>query len=171
MKRLFFVTDEEGKQALSFIRTAIGLGATLLAGAMLTWFTWVTTQAYDVATNKALIADTGVRLEKSIDINRQDIILNNGEVEDTLNSLKTKLDARFDRVNGILHGRITKVDDKYDTKMTDLQKMLLQTNKLIVDMLIQKNKEVDLKKEEVEMQQQIQQQKIAPKWPVSPSNG
>ncbi len=171
MKRLFFVTDKEGEQALSWMRAALGLISAALVTVMVSWFVWVTTQSYDVATNKALIRDTGIRLEKSIDINRQDIIMNSGESEDTLNSLKTKLDAKFDRINGILHGRITKVDDKYDTKMTDLQKMLLQTNKLIVDMLIQKNKEVDLKKEEVEMQQQIQQQKIAPKWPVSPSNG
>jgi hypothetical protein len=149
MKRFLFVTDDEGKQALSIIRAVIGLGATLLAGAMLTWFTWVTTQAYDVATNKALIRDTGIRLEKSIRNNGDDIMINSGEMDDRFD----RVGAQFDRINGILHGRITKVDDKYDTKMTDLQKMLLQTNRLIVDMLIQKNKEVDLKKEEVQIQQ------------------
>ncbi len=179
MKRLFFVTDKEGEQALSWMRAALGLISAALVTVLISWFIWVTTQAYDVATNKTLIRDTGVRLEKSIDINRQDIILNNGEVEDTLNSLKTKLDARFDRVNGILHGRVTKVDDKYDAKMDQLQKLLMDTNRLVVEMLIQKNKdiqlqkkEIALEKEKVEMQQQIQQkQKIAPKWPVSPANG
>ena len=50
-----------------------------------------------------------------------------------------------------------------------MQKMLMQTNRLIVDMLIQKNEEVDLKKKEVEMQQQQQQQ--TPRWPMSPHNG
>lgn len=160
MKRLLFVTDEEGKQALSWLRAALALISTALVGVMISWFVWVTTQAYDVATNKALIRDTAVRLEKSIRNNSDDIMINSGEMDD-----------RFDRVNGILHGRITKVDDKYDIKMTELQKMLIQTNTLIVEMLIQKNKEVQLQKKEVEIQQKEQrQQKIAPKWPVAPSN-
>jgi len=153
MKKLFTITDEEGKQALSYLRTALGILSTLLIGALFTWFTWVTTQAYDVATNKALIRDTGIRLERKIDINTQDIIMNNGEVEDTLESLKAKLDAKFDRINGILHDRITKVDDKYDDKSSELQKLLMDTNRLVVDILIQKNKEVDLQKEEIQIQQ------------------
>ncbi len=144
MKRLLFVTDEEGKQAISILRAIIGVLSTVLVGALLSWFVWVTTQAYDVATNKALIRDTGVRLERSIGINTQDIIMNNGEVED-----------QFNRVNGILHGRITKVDDKYDVKITELQKLLMETNKLIVQMLIEKNKDVQLQKEEVQIQQKI----------------
>lgn len=144
MKRLLFVTDEEGKQAISVLRAIIGVLTTVLVGALLSWFVWVTTQAYDVATNKALIRDTGVRLERSIGINTQDIIMNNGEVED-----------QFNRVNGILHGRITKVDDKYDVKITELQKLLMETNKLIVQMLIEKNKDVQLQKEEVQIQQKI----------------
>ena len=85
--------------------------------------------------------------------------MNNGEVED-----------KFNRVNGILHGRITKVDDKYDAKITELQKLLMETNKLIVQMLIEKNKDIQLQKEEIQIQQQIQQQR-SPKWPVAPSNG
>jgi hypothetical protein len=164
MKRLFFVTDEEGKQAISVMRAVIGVLTTVLVGALFSWFVWVTTQAYDVATNKTLIRDTGKRLERSIDLNSQDIIMNNGEVED-----------QFERFNGILHGRVTKVDDKYDAKISELQKLLMDTNRLIVQMLIEKNKDVqlqkkelELKKEKVEMQQQ---QKIAPRWPVSPANG
>jgi hypothetical protein len=168
MKRLFFVTDEEGNKALSILRTALGLISAALITVLLSWFIWVSTQAYDVATNKTLIRDTGVRLERSIDLNKQDIIMNAGEVEDT-----------FNRVNGILHGRITKVDDKYDAKISELQKLLMDTNRLIVQMLIEKNKdiqlqkkELELKKEKVEIQQQMQQQqRIAPKWPVSPANG
>jgi hypothetical protein len=89
--------------------------------------------------------------------------MNHGEVED-----------QFDRVNGILHNRITKVDDKYDAKISELQKLLIQTNTLIVDMLIQKNKDIQLQKKEIELKKEkveIQQQKnIAPKWPVSPSD-
>ncbi len=168
MKRLFFVTDKEGKQALSVLRAVVATLTTLLIGAAFTWATWVHNQAYTVAINKDNITKTAERLERSIGINTQDIIMNHGEVED-----------QFNRVNGILHGRITKVDDKYDAKLTDLQKLLMETNKLIVEMLIQKNKdiqlqkkEIALEKEKVEMQQQTQQQqKIAPKWPVSPANG
>jgi hypothetical protein len=144
IKSLICVTDKEGKQAVSTLRTIIGIGATLLLGALLTWFTWVTTQAYDVATNKTLIRETATRLERDIGINAQDIIMNHGEVED-----------QFNRVNQILHGRITKVDDKYDAKLTDLEKMLIQTNTLIVEMLIQKNKDIQLQKKEVEIQQEI----------------
>jgi hypothetical protein len=155
MKRLLFVTDDEGKQVLSVLRTVVGIMTTLLVGALFTWFTWVTTQAYDVATNKQLIRETGIRLEKKIGINSQDIIMNNGEVEDTLESLKTKLDARFDRINGILHGRINKVDDKYDEKAVELQKLVMETNKLVVEILIQKNKDVELQKKEVYIQQKI----------------
>ena len=77
--------------------------------------------------------------------------------------------VRIEKNNVVLHMRSTKLDDKYDAKMTDMQKMLMQTNRLIVDMLIQKNEEVDLKKKEVEMQQQQQQQ--TPRWPMSPHNG
>lgn len=159
MKRLFFVTDEEGNKALSVLRTALGLISAALITVLFSWFIWVSTQAYDVATNKTLIRDTGVRLERSIGINSQDIIMNSGEVDD-----------RFDRVNGILHGRITKVDDKYDAKISELQRLLMDTNRLIVQMLIEKNKDVQLQKKELQIQQQIQQQR-SPTWPVAPSNG
>jgi hypothetical protein len=67
------------------------------------------------------LRETATRLERDIGLNSQDIIMNAGEVED-----------KFNRVNKILHGRITKVDDKYDGKLTDLEKMLIQTNVLIV---------------------------------------
>jgi hypothetical protein len=144
IKGLVTVTDKEGKQVVSTLKTIIGIGGTLLLGALLTWFTWVTTQAYDVATNKTLIRDTATRLERDIGLNSQDIIMNSGEVED-----------KFDRINGILHGRITKVDDKYDSKISELQKLLMETNKLIVQMLIEKNKDVQLQKEEVQIQQKI----------------
>jgi hypothetical protein len=157
MKKLFFVTDEEGKQALSVLRAVVATLTTLLIGALFAWGQWVHTQAYTVATNKENITKTATRLERSIGINSQDIIMNHGEVED-----------QFDRVNGILHGRITKVDDKYDAKITELQKLLMQSNTLIVEMLIQKNKDVQLQKKEIEIQQQSRQ---TPKWPVSPSDG
>lgn len=141
MKKLFFVTDDEGKQILSVLRAGIALGATLLVGAMLTWFTWVTTQAYDVATNKARIADTGLRLEKSLTTN-----------EYAIKELQEAVKESLERSNTILHMRITKVDDKYDAKISELQRLLIETNKLIVDIMVQKNKEVEAKKEEVQIQ-------------------
>jgi hypothetical protein len=148
LKGLVTVTDEEGKQVISTLRTIIGILATTLAGALVMWFAWVSTQAYEVATNKTLIRETATRLERDIGLNSQDIIMNAGEVED-----------KFNRVNKILHGRITKVDDKYDGKLTDLEKMLIQTNVLIVEMLIQKNKDVQLQKKEVKIQQEILEKK------------
>jgi len=144
MKRLFFVTDEEGKQALSYLRAVTATLTTLLIGALFAWGQWVHTQAYTVAINKKDIVKTGASLAKDIDINRQDIIMNAGETED-----------EFNRVNGILHMRITKVDDKYDAKIAELNRLLMQTNTLIVEMLIQKNKEIELQKEEVQIQQKI----------------
>jgi len=144
LKGLVSVTDNEGKQVISLLRAIIGILATVVAGGLLTWFAWVSQQAYDVAVNKKLIADTAARLERDIGINAQDIIMNNGEVED-----------RMDRDRVIYHTRITKVDDKYDAKMTEMEKMLMQTNTLIVEMLIQKNKEIQLEKKEVEIQQKL----------------
>ena len=155
VKNLVTVTDEEGKKVVSVLRTAIGILTTFLIGAIFTWATWVTTQSYTVAINKKLIEDTGARHDRDIGINAQDIIMNAGETEDTLETLQNKIDTRFDRINGILHGRITKVDDKYDAKMTEMEKMLMQTNTLIVEMLIQKNKDIQLQKKEVKIQQEI----------------
>jgi hypothetical protein len=144
LKKLFFATDEEGKQVFSVLRAVTATITTLLIGALFTWGQWVHTQAYTVAINKKDIVKTGASLAKDIDINRQDIIMNHGEVKD-----------EFNKNNGILHKRITKVDDKYDAKIAELNKLLMQTNTLIVEMLIQKNKEIDLKKEEVQIQQKI----------------
>ena len=75
IKGLVTVTDEEGKQVISTLRTIIGILATTLAGALVMWFAWVSTQAYEVATNKTLIRDTATRLERDIGINAQDIIM------------------------------------------------------------------------------------------------
>lgn len=144
MKRLFYITDEEGKQALSILRAAIGILATIVLGATVTWFTWVTTQAYDVAINKELIIKTGQDLEKSAVKN-----------EYSINELKDSVKEQFERNNSILHGRISNLDSKYDNKISELQKMLIQTNTLIVELLIQKNKEVDLQKENVQIQQKL----------------
>ena len=144
MKKLFFVTDKEGKQALSVLRTIIGGLTTLLLGAMFTHAVWVHNQAYTVAINKASITKTGEALERKTGLNAQDIIMNAGETED-----------KFNRFNGILNNRITKVDDKYDAKITELQKLLMETNKLIVQMLIEKNKDVQLQKKEIDIQQKI----------------
>jgi len=155
MKRLFFVTDKEGKQALSILRAIVGALTTILVGAIFTHSVWVHNQAYTVAINKASISKTAEQLERKTGLNAQDIIMNAGETEDALETLTNKIDARFDRINGILHGRITKVDDKYDAKITELQKLLMETNKLVVEMLIQKNKDVQLQKKEIEIQQKI----------------
>jgi hypothetical protein len=142
MKKLLFVTDQEGKQALSYLRAALTVVSTALVGVLISWFIWVTTQAYDVATNKTLIKDTAARLEKNIKSNADDIVMNQMEVE-----------AEFDKVNGILHMRITKVDDKYDGKMAELHRLLMQTNQLVVEILIQKNKEVEIEKKQLDIQQ------------------
>jgi hypothetical protein len=133
LKRIFWVTDEEGKQALSIIRTALGLVSAALVTLLVSWFVWVSTQAYDVATNKKLIADTADRLQ-------MDILANKGLIE---------------KNNAIHHMRETKIDDKYDAKIAELQRMFLQQNTLIVEILSQQHKEVELKKEEVQIQQRI----------------
>jgi len=155
MKKLFLVTDKEGKQVISVLRTIIGGLTTLLLGAAFTHAVWVHNQAYTVAINKASISKTAEQLERKTGINAQDIIMNHGEHEDRMDRMEEKTTARFDRNNGILHGRITKVDDKYDAKLTELQKLLMETNKLVVEMLIQKNKDVQLQKKEIEIQQKI----------------
>ncbi len=143
VKGFFLSENEKGELKLDIVK-AVATGAVTFFAL---WAIWVTTQCYDVATNKNLIVSTAETLEKDIASNK----------------------ATIGRNNQVLHMRATKVDDKYDSKMTDMQKMLMQTNRLIVDMLIQKNEEVDLKKKEVEMQQQQQQQ--TPRWPMSPHNG
>jgi hypothetical protein len=51
LKGLVTVTDEEGKQVISTLRTIIGILATTLAGALVMWFAWVSTQAYEVKRN------------------------------------------------------------------------------------------------------------------------
>jgi len=143
MKKLFYVTDKEGKEILSIVRTAIGIGATVLIGAMITWFSWVTTQAYDVATNKKLIADTGVRLEKSIN-----------EINYDFKNLEESVKKSLERTNTILHSRITNVDNKYDKKLTEIQRMIINQNTLIVEILMQQHKEVELRKKEVQIQKE-----------------
>jgi len=155
IKKHFLVNDDEGKKVVSILRTVIGILATLLIGAIFTWLTWVTAQCYEVATNKRLIVEVKDRFERDIGINAQDIILSAGETEDEFD----QVDKRFDRINGILHGRITKVDDKYDAKLTNFENMLMQTNTLIVEMLIQKNKDIQLQKKEVKIQQEILEKK------------
>lgn len=147
VKGFFLTPNEKGELKFEWIK-AIAIAATTGAVSLfIIWAVWVTQQANVVATNKNLIMSTAEQLERGISSNK----------------------VRIEKNNVVLHMRSTKLDDKYDAKMTDMQKMLMQTNRLIVDMLIQKNEEVDLKKKEVEMQQQQQQQ--TPRWPMSPHNG
>ncbi len=153
VKGFFLSENDKGELKLDLVKAV----CTAAVSFFVLWAIWVTTQCYDVATNKNLIASTGVSLEKS-----------NASNDAAIKKLDGEMGNKFDRTNQILHTRITKVDDKYDAKMTDLNNLLMQTNTLIVEMLIQKNKEVQLKKQEVEMQQQQQQ---APRWPMSPHNG
>jgi len=130
MRKFFFVTDDEGKKVLSWLRAALALVSAALVTVLISWFVWVTTQAYDVATNKSLIYETGDRLEKDIASNK-DLINTN---------------------NGIHHMRESKIDDKYDAKITELQKLIIETNKLVVEILLEQKKDVELKKEEVKIQ-------------------
>lgn len=143
----FFLTaDEKGKLKFEWLK-AIAIAATTgFVSVLFLWGVWVTSQCNVVATNKNLIVSTEVQLQKDISSNK----------------------ASINKNNSVHHMRHNKIDDKYDSKMTDMHRMLMQTNTLIVEMLIQKNKEVQLKKEEVEMKQQQQR---APRWPVSPTNG
>ncbi len=136
MKKFFMKNGEGGELKLDVVKVIITTVVTLLLGAMFTWGRWVTIQSYEVATNKNNIVATAQRFENDL----------------------TSLKDLIEKNNRVLHMRATKIDDKYDTKLTENQKMLMQTNTLIVDMLIQKNKEIQLKKQEVEMQQQVQQQ-------------
>lgn len=145
VKGFFLSENEKGELKFDVIKAV----ATAAVSFFVLWAIWVTTQCYDVATNKNLIISTAETLEKDIASNK----------------------ATIGRNNQVLHMRATKIDDKYDAKMTEMHKMLMQTNTLIVEMLIQKNKEIQLKKEEVEIQRQMPMQQQAPKWPVSPHNG
>lgn len=146
VKGFFLTPDEKGELKFEWLKAITIAATTGIATFLILWGTWVTKQCNVVAINKNLIVSTGEQLTKGIGSNK----------------------AEIEKNNGVLHRRATKIDDKYDGKMTDMQRMLMQTNTLIVEMLIQKNKEVQLKKEEVEMQQKVQQ---APRWPVSPHNG
>ena len=146
VKGFFLTSDEKGKLKFEWLK-AIAIAATTgIVSVLFIWGVWVTNQCNVVATNKNLIVSTDEQRQIDIGSNKAAIAKN----------------------NAVHHMRHNKIDDKYDSKMTDMHKMLMQTNTLIVEMLIQKNKEIQLKKEEVEMQQQSQQ---TPRWPVSPHNG
>lgn len=142
MRRFFFVTDDEGKKVLSWLRTVLALVSTALVGVLLSWFIWVTTQAYDVATNKALIKDTATRLEKNIKGNADDIVLNEMEAE-----------RHLEKMLGILHGRINNEIDKReknDERLMDL----------VIKILEQQQKQVEIQQKGLEKQEElfIQQQ-------------
>lgn len=136
--------EKEGELKLDLIKVILTTVITVLIGALFTWGRWVTIQAYEVATNKNNLIKTAEQFEKDTCSNK----------------------ALIDKNNTVHHMRHNKLDAKYDAKMTEMHRLLMQTNTLIVEMLVQKNKEVQLKKQEVDMQQQQQ----APRWPISPHN-
>lgn len=143
VKGFFLTPDEKGQLKFEWLK-AIAIAATTgIISVLFLWGVWVTNQCNVVATNKNLIVSTDEQRQIDIGSNKAAITKN----------------------NTVHHMRHNKIDDKYDSKMTDMHKMLMQTNTLIVEMLIQKNTEIQLKKEEMKQQQQ------APKWPMSPMNG
>ena len=163
MKKFFMKNGEGGELKVDILKVIITTLLTLVVGAIFTWGRWVTIQSYEVATNKNNILKTAERLAGDIAGNKAYTL----KIED-------ELKKRLDRTNQVLHGRSTRLDEKYDAKMTEMQRLLMQTNKLVVDMLVQQNEEVKLKKEEVEMQKQMpqyqQHQQQVPRWPMSPHN-
>jgi len=145
VKGFFLTPDEKGQLKFEWLKAVAIAATTGIISVLFVWGVWVTNQCNVVATNKNLIVSTDEQRQIDIGSNKAAIAKN----------------------NQVHHMRHNKIDAKYDAKMTDMNKLLMQTNTLIVEMLIQKNTEIQLKKEEVE----IQQQQRAPRWPVSPTNG
>jgi len=141
VKGFFLTPDEKGELKFEWLKAITIAATTGIVTFLMLWGIWVTSQCNVVATNKNLIVSTDEQRQIDISSNK----------------------ASIEKNNGIHHMRHNKIDAKYDSKMTDMHKMLMQTNTLIVEMLIQKNNEVQMEKEQMQRQN--------PKWPVSPTNG